>query len=309
MHNTIRPLLLAATSAWALTASPSYAASAATDVTGWVQTNSVSLHYQLVGPRGKAGAHAPTLVLLHEIGLSMQSWDEVMPSLAANHRVLRYDMRGFGLSEKIRKVSFADEVADLKGLLEALHVEGPVVLVGAALGSTIAFEFAAENPERVAALIAISPTVRINPPARSPNDPGTNAGADVLDKDGVRAYLTPKQADTIYPPELRTNPDRLARFWGMEYANDPGSRAATLRMFDSTLGDATPMLGKVQCPTLVVGTELTRADRAGTEATDPIVKALPKGQAIVLNTGHLAAFASPELVAPAILNFLKQQKD
>src|SRR5262249_2187260 len=153
-------------------------------------------------------------------------------------------------------------------------------------------------------LIAISPTVRINPPARAAGDRGTNAGADVLDKDGVRAYLTPKQIDNLYPPELRTNPERLERFWGMEYANAPGTRAATLLMCYATLDDASPMLAKVTAPVLVVGTELTRADRAGTEATDPIVKALAHGQAVVLKTGHLAAFASPELVAPAILNYL-----
>lgn len=301
-----RPLLAAAATAAGLTALPALAAPApAPNAPAWVEANGVSLHYQLTGPRKPSGKS--TIVLLHEIGLNMQGWDEVMPALTANHRVLRYDMRGFGLSEKIRKVTLADEVGDLRGLLDALHITEPVTLVGAALGSTIAFEFAAANPTRAKALVAISPTVRIKPPPRVAAASTAISGADVLEQQGVRAYLTPKQLEGLYPTELRTNSERMSRFWGIEYANDPGSRAATLRMFDETLDDASPTLAKIQAPVLVVGTQLTRAERA--DAADPIVKALPHGQAVVLKTGHLAPFESPELVVPAILNFMAQQKD
>ena len=93
-------LSLAAVMTLAMAAPAFSAAATPAPPSTWVQTNGVSLHYELVGPRANGGKS--TIVLLHEIGLSMQAWDEVMPALTANHRVLRYDLRGFGLSEKIQ---------------------------------------------------------------------------------------------------------------------------------------------------------------------------------------------------------------
>ena len=64
--------------------------------TGFAQVNQTSLRYQLSGngPR--------TIVLLHELGMSLESWDDIVSELSRAHRVLRYDLRGFGLSEKLR---------------------------------------------------------------------------------------------------------------------------------------------------------------------------------------------------------------
>ncbi|HYP11823.1 MAG TPA: alpha/beta fold hydrolase [Xanthobacteraceae bacterium] len=60
---------------------------------GFVDANGVSLHYALAG----AGR---SVVLLHELGGTLNSWDGVVPRLAEHFRVLRYDQRGAGLSEK-----------------------------------------------------------------------------------------------------------------------------------------------------------------------------------------------------------------
>ncbi|HYQ07700.1 MAG TPA: alpha/beta fold hydrolase [Xanthobacteraceae bacterium] len=60
---------------------------------GFVDANGVSLHSALAG----AGR---SVVLLHELGGTLNSWDGVVPRLAEHFRVLRYDQRGAGLSEK-----------------------------------------------------------------------------------------------------------------------------------------------------------------------------------------------------------------
>ena len=62
----------------------------------WTTANGISINYQLAGERG------PTVVLMHEMGGTLDSWDAVAPGLAESHRVLRYDQRGAGLSEKVR---------------------------------------------------------------------------------------------------------------------------------------------------------------------------------------------------------------
>ena len=62
----------------------------------WTSANGISIHYEVEGRRG------PVVVLLHEMGGTLDSWDAVAPGLAENYRVLRYDQRGQGLTEKVR---------------------------------------------------------------------------------------------------------------------------------------------------------------------------------------------------------------
>ncbi len=78
----------------------------------WIETGGVSFHYRL------EGSHGHSLVFLHEIGGSLDSWDGVVPELALRFRVLRYDQRGFGLSEKPRPVYGIETLTDdLQNLL------------------------------------------------------------------------------------------------------------------------------------------------------------------------------------------------
>ena len=78
----------------------------------WTTANGISINYQLAGQSG------PVVVLLHEMGGTLDSWDAVAPGLAETYRVLRYDQRGAGLTEKVRQeYSNEDAVNDLEGVL------------------------------------------------------------------------------------------------------------------------------------------------------------------------------------------------
>ena len=80
----------------------------------WIEVNGTSLRCELSG-NGKT-----TLVLVHEMGGTLDSWDQVLPTLNNARQVLRYDTRGAGLSEKIHgRVTFDDMAADLAALLDA----------------------------------------------------------------------------------------------------------------------------------------------------------------------------------------------
>ena len=50
---------------------------------GFADANGVSLHYALAGNSGRP------VVLLHELGGTLNSWDGVAPALAEHYRVLR----------------------------------------------------------------------------------------------------------------------------------------------------------------------------------------------------------------------------
>ena len=61
----------------------------------WMDANGISIHFEL-------GGKGPSVVLLHEMGGTLDSWDGIAPALAREYRILRYDQRGSGLSEKVR---------------------------------------------------------------------------------------------------------------------------------------------------------------------------------------------------------------
>jgi pimeloyl-ACP methyl ester carboxylesterase len=99
---------------------------------------------------------ARTCVLLHGYMDAAGTWDEVAPDLSrAGLRVLAPDMRGFGDGPRVSEggyYHFADYVADLADLVDALTGGDPFLLAGHSMGGTIASLYAGAFPERVAKL-------------------------------------------------------------------------------------------------------------------------------------------------------------
>src|SRR5437763_16055746 len=107
----------------------------------------------------EAGEGIP-VVLLH--GLTATRRYVVMGSRAlerSGHRVIAYDARGHGASAPApspQAYGYDDLVADLAALLDALELER-AVLAGASMGAHSLLRLALDAPERVAALVAVTP--------------------------------------------------------------------------------------------------------------------------------------------------------
>jgi len=122
-----------------------------------VQANGVDLHVEEVAPIGEPTG---TAVLIHGVTSdSMASWFLTLahPLAQAGLRVLLYDLRGHGHSERpATGYRLDDFVDDLEALLaEHWKVDGPVHLFGNSFGGTVAFSYAARHPARVAGIVAI----------------------------------------------------------------------------------------------------------------------------------------------------------
>src|SRR5258708_1423033 len=128
----------------------------------FIELNGVGLRYELGGQADRTG------VLVHEMGGSLESWDDVAPRLAESRRVLRYDTRGAGLSQKARGELSLDTMADdIAALLDHIGIAGKVALAGIAVGGAIALHFAARYPERASAVVVGSPATGIAPDRRA----------------------------------------------------------------------------------------------------------------------------------------------
>lgn len=245
----------------------------------WIEANGVQLRYELqAGP-------PQTIVLLHEMGGMLESWDAVVPLLAPFASVLRYDQRGAGLSEKPpRPYAIAQAADDLAGLLAALTIAEPVAVVGAAVGAAIAAAFAARHPQAIAALALLAPATVLDEAKRS----RTERRIAAIERLGIRQAF----ADDAEEPRSRYEELRLAA--------DPAGLAATWRMLAELDLDAD--LAAIRCPTLVVA---GRQDAARPpEHVAGVANKIAGAEFLVLETGHVMAIDTPELTASALRGFL-----
>ncbi len=106
-----------------------------------------TLSYDVAGPPS-----APAVVFVHAGVATRTMWDPQFEALADDHRVVRYDTRGFGESPG-EAVEYS-ETDDLLRVLDAAEVER-AVLVGASRGGRFALDAALAHPDRVTGLVLI----------------------------------------------------------------------------------------------------------------------------------------------------------
>jgi pimeloyl-ACP methyl ester carboxylesterase len=112
-------------------------------------------------------AQGPAVVCIHGLTANHTCWASVADVLSPAHRLIAYDLRGRGESDKPDTgYSLAQHGEDLRGLLDHLGLR-KAILVGHSLGASIAVRFAAVHPERVAKLVLV--------------DGGIDVRAEVLD--------------------------------------------------------------------------------------------------------------------------------
>jgi pimeloyl-ACP methyl ester carboxylesterase len=101
-------------------------------------------------------AEAPAILLLHGVASSLHTWDGWTRRLSTDHRVVRLDLPGFGLTgphpsgdySGTATVDFLERFANAAGLKR-------FAIAGSSLGAYYAWRFALRHPERVTSLILI----------------------------------------------------------------------------------------------------------------------------------------------------------
>ncbi len=257
----------------------------------WIEANGASLRYEL------SGSGKETLVLVHEAGGCLESYAEALPALEKEFRVLRYDQRGFGFSEKVRELTFESVVADLAALLDALNITTPVHVAGCAMGADFAVGFAARHPARVAKLALASPNIGNNALR------GTSSldRAAVAERDGIRAVMQPSH-DRSYPENLRAlDRERFKRYQSRWVCNTPASFKAQAYMIHNV--DLTADYAKIKAPTMVIGAVHDALRKP--ELAQRVADALAGSKYVLVDTGHFMNVQTPQLFADTVLPFFK----
>jgi 3-oxoadipate enol-lactonase len=104
----------------------------------------------------------PAVMLLHAGVADLRMWDHQAAALAADHRVVRCDLHGFGQSPMEAGSSFSD-AEDVLALLDDLDVDS-FALVGSSQGGGVALQVASAAPERVTGLVLLAAAAGVAEP-------------------------------------------------------------------------------------------------------------------------------------------------
>jgi pimeloyl-ACP methyl ester carboxylesterase len=268
-----------------------------------IEVNGVNLWYEFTGT-GETVVQIGGAVSAHE------GYATITPGVSARYRVLDYDHRGYGLSDRPEQRYTLDTWSDdLAALLDALEIERTHVH-GGSMGSFIAINFAARYPERVDKLVlgagAVAKCDRMGilqfrvwqHVARAYGVDSRELAEELLTKAFSRAYLDGEVGGDEALAEMQ---DVAARNASTEVFID-----ACQAMIDT---DVTGQLEHVTAPTLVmVGSEdvLTPLDAGpGGAGARYVADHLPNATLVVFEgSGHGHYIEQPVASVEAIIDFL-----
>lgn len=248
-------------------------------------------------------------------------WDAQFRELAGNHRVVRYDWRGYGESDDA-----AGEYShhrDLLALLDALDIE-KAVLVGCSMGGAYALDVALAAPERVAGLVLICSGLS---GYRWPDSLTTYVAEQVrsvVPADRLAAYDR-RDGFPVRERDVQAMAGAHARFLVAgprrdPSSVDPGVWRAALTMLEEVFRrlwsgppatevaadpPAADRLGEVSAPTLVVRGMADPPEMRDLSAT--LASTIPGAQRVDLaDTGHLPPLERPAELTGALRDFLSR---
>jgi len=269
--------------------------------------NRLEIH-RLARPEGRLAytdsGSGPLVVAVPGMGDLRSTYDDLVPPLvAAGHRVVVADLRGHGDSD----TTFAThgDVAtgtDLVALVEHLGA-GPAVLVGSSMAGSAAVWAAAERPDLVRGLVLLAPHLR---ETASPGQLRLNRALYrtlFVRPWGAAAWAWLYTSMFAKGRRSGRHAEHVARI--RRSMSDP----AHLRSFrDLALGldhsVIEPLVATVQAPSLVVVGELDPDYRDAAAELSRMREALGGAELLVPGVGHYPQHQAPEVVAPAVLDFL-----
>jgi pimeloyl-ACP methyl ester carboxylesterase len=264
--------------------------------TGFVEVAGAPLSYEVAG----AG---PTVVLLHEGIADSRMYDDQFDTLAVRHRVVRYDLHGFGRSGKPQQPYTHHEA--LHGLLRHLGIARAAVL-GMSLGGSVAVDFALTYPDMVQALLLLATGLSGHPPSETmialaaPMVAAFQAGDFVRAIDlSVRFWVDgPRRRPEEVDPAVR---ERIRQLYTevLRRSREPGPDADPLDPPGYT------RLAEIRVPTLIVVGAGDLPDIL--DQADLLERTIPVTRKVVLpEVAHVPNMERPAEINRVIIDFLDE---
>jgi 3-oxoadipate enol-lactonase len=255
----------------------------------YTTVDNVRLHYEHEG-------QGTDLILIHGLGMSLRDWDAHTPELTRYYRLLRFDVRGFGESEKPTGPYSPQLFArDLAGLARSCQVTRAHV-AGISMGGVIAQRLALDFPDLVRSLILISTSSEVNAKGQAAWEE-LAVGVEQRGFSTVASFSERLFAASFAAAHRKMVEDRIKH----TAANTPHAWAAAARAVSAF--NWTADLAGVQVPTLILqGLEDGLTPPGGAVKMN---RALPHSRLLFLpDCGHFVPDEKPEIFTNAVLAFL-----
>lgn len=261
----------------------------------FVRSNDITVHYDFAGPRD-----APLVLLVNSLGANMHMWDDQINAFARKHRVLRYDMRGHGLTdttpgEEPAKATIAQLAGDVIELADALGVNR-FSFVGLSIGGLVGQSLGVRHRERIDRLVLCATAPRMGTP------PVWDARIEEIERDGVEAIVDATMGRWFTEHTHASRPELVRGFANMvRRTPKDGYLAGARAVRDADLHLAVP---SIEARTLVVAGahDPTATPQMAAELRD----AIPGAQLEVLHSAaHMVNAEQPVAFNAAVLRFLE----
>lgn len=267
-----------------------------------VETNGVETYYERYGD-------GPPIVFSHGSGWDCRSWMPQVRGLSTDYEVVIYDVRGHGQSGSpgVELEHMSELADDLHALIDALDVQKPVI-GGCSMGGRIAYTYAAQHPDALAALVTLEAPVIDGGLSLGQRllVRGLRTGGELVGPDSVFGAF--RAVQSVLGGEDAYATQRLA---GIEmtkaaYIEDAVSQMDAAEQLQWALADRGGIdLSAIQVPTLV----LTGADPAErySDAAETLVDRIPNARReMIPDAGHGAHIDNPVEFNRAMRLFLDE---
>jgi 3-oxoadipate enol-lactonase len=202
---------------------------------------------------GEILGDGPPVVLLHGLSATRRNVVQGSRALAKRgYRLISYDARGHGASQPAPTYEYADLVGDLEAVLDELELDR-VALVGSSMGAATAMAFTLEHPDRVPALVQITPAYTGYARTGDLDGESWEKLATALD-DGIEEFIRVAQPGNL--PERWREVAREATRQRMERHADLTAIAQALREIPSSIAwKGLDALSELEVPVLVIGSQ------------------------------------------------------
>jgi pimeloyl-ACP methyl ester carboxylesterase len=254
----------------------------------------------------------PPLILIHGFGGSMWQWEHQQEALAKHYRVITPDMLGSGLSDKPR-IDYSPTflLNAFTELMDNLDIR-QATFIGNSMGAAVAIGMALTHPERVSTLVLISGfPAKVTESIASPSYKRFINSRPPIWLARVGMWLAGRWATTRILTEIIHDPTDITPIV-IERSYQNRKASGFLQPLYSQIEHIpeweerfAPRLGDIPHPTLIIwgGKDKVFPPSVG----QTMHKTISQSTFLeVPNSGHIPQWESPQIVNPAILQFLNQ---
>jgi pimeloyl-ACP methyl ester carboxylesterase len=258
-------------------------------------TTGVELFYEITGVGDE------WVTFIHGGLVDARSWGEVPSRTGDRARVLVYDSRGFGRSDRPSgNYSVPEFVGDLCGLWDAVGIERSH-LIGFSQGGVTAQATTIEAPERVSSMMLVGTFAYRADAERAVAKDRASAAL----RDGIGSQLE-THVERVFAPGFATrHPETVKTYLAPFLDNDPSSFAQTMVAMSEI--DLRPQLGSVRVPTTVVVGEHDRA--VGVDHARRLYELIPGARLVIVpGVGHTVHIEAPDVFIDVVATHLDWAK-